>query len=84
MKNYEVITKARDRENEVFNVKAKNGVMALKECYNQCVKEDNTGVFFELENANIEELKKTKNLYTVFDEVLGVTYGVILESIREI
>lgn len=51
---------------------------ALTKLLEQCIKEDDTGVFFELEYADVDYFKTQDNFHIVkYDEV---EYGILLDS----
>lgn len=51
---------------------------ALKALLDKCMKEDDTGIFFELENADVEWCEQQPLFYKVED------CGIILESVKEV
>ena len=62
-------------------IKAGSIQEALTEICRECIEEDNTGYFFELENADVQYLNTQKNFYKI--EVDGYEYGTIVESYTE-
>jgi hypothetical protein len=55
-------------------------VYVLQDFLEQCIKEDDTGIFFELEYADVEFLKQNKRFHIV--TLQGVQYGIILEDVK--
>ncbi len=52
----------------------------LQDFLEKCMKEDDTGIFFELEDADVEFLKKNKKFHIV--TLQGVEYGIVLEDVK--
>lgn len=66
--------------NKNFEIEATDEKDALIKLLDKCDKEDDTGVFFELENANLDVLKENQNFRT-FSTEYG-EYGVILKDVK--
>ena len=71
---FNFVLKFRDGSNVERESQGTDFQNALSNLLNTCIEEDDTGIFFELENANLEELEKDINFYKVND------YGVIVVS----
>lgn len=52
---------------------------ALQKWCKRCIEEDDTGIFFELDNADIGELKKNRHFHTV--HIVEGLYGIVLEDL---
>lgn len=62
------------------SVKADTIQEALAQVCKECIEEDNTGYFFELEDADLDYLEKQDNFYKV--KVDGYEYGVQIDNLR--
>lgn len=62
---------------ETYNIQGGTLEIALEGFLNECMEEDNTGVFFELEDANLEELEKLPNFHKIGE------YGIVIKSCVE-
>ena len=62
------------------SIKAETIQDALVQVCKECIEEDNTGYFFELEDANLDYLEKQDNFYKI--KVDGYEYGVILDDLH--
>ena len=52
----------------------------LNQFCKQCINEDNTGIFFELENADVDYYESIPTFHKV--TVDGIDYGIILEDLK--
>lgn len=62
------------------SVKADTIQEALEQVCRECIDEDNTGYFFELEDADLDYFEKQDNFYKV--KVDGYEYGVQIDNLR--
>ena len=62
------------------SVKADTIQEALAQVCKECIEEDNTGYFFELEDADLDYFEKQDNFYKV--KVDGYEYGVQIDNLR--
>lgn len=62
------------------SVKADTIQEALAQVCRECIEEDNTGYFFELEDADLDYFEKQDNFYKV--KVDGYEYGVQIDNLR--
>lgn len=53
---------------------------ALKNLCNECIETDDTGIFFELENADLDYFKNDPHFHIV--KVDGIDYGIVLEDLE--
>lgn len=79
---YTLVYKQHGEIKEV-TLKGRMLVYVLQDFLKKCADEDDTGIFFELENADVEYLKKNRKFHIVTLQVLeNVPYGIVLEDVR--
>ena len=79
---YEVDFRRHGNPVETTTIEGADFDEALENWRKQCIEEDDTGIFFEMVDANPEELKKKKHFYIVSDQ--GGDFGVVLEDVRPV
>ena len=79
---YEVDFRRHENPVETTTIEGADFEEALENWCEQCLEEDDTGIFFDMVDANPEALKKNKNFYTISTQ--GGDYGVILKDVRPV
>ena len=67
-------------ENEEITLQGRMLTYVLQDFLEKCITEDDTGIFFELENADLESLVKNPKFHRVTSG--GYEYGIVLEDVK--
>ena len=79
MKLFTIVINSHIGDPLIKTVKADTINDALCQICRECIEEDNTGYFFELEDADLNYYEKQDNFYKI--KVDGYEYGVVIEKL---